>query len=487
MQNKTILLGVLAVFVMFISHTSAYTPSASLQSKLERVVEKVEGVIDQRGEEYRLSFLVSIKKYQQKYSTNIAASYVLNYLFSEISQGESPNILLIIADDMGLDAMPGFSEGFEKPNIPNLETLMSNGLTFENMWSAPVCTPTRATILTGRYGVKTGVLKVDDELSIDETSLQSMLDNKTQEGYNHAVIGKWHLSKDASHPTSMGVDYYAGLLTGGAKSYTNWRLTENSTTSTNTEYITTKFTDLAIDWVSDQDEKPWFLWLAYTAPHTPFHLPPSDLHDRELSGDQDDIDNNPIPYYMAAIEAMDSEIGRLLDSIPQSELDNTVIVFIGDNGTPGQAIQYPYSRKKAKGSLYQGGINVPMFVSGYGVDRQGEREDTLVHTVDIFATVLDIANTGVSKVNDSTSFKDFLTDENTQQIEIVYGEVGTSGKKTGGYTIRDTEYKLIVFTDGQQELYNLVDDPYENNNLARNNNYKDIISDLISEADKIRK
>lgn len=464
----------------------AYTPSASLQSKLETVVEKVELVIDEKWESYRATFIESIGIYKQKYSENTAVSYVLDYLLTEISQKQNPNILLIIADDLWLDAMPWFSEGSLKPNIPHLEALMEQGLTFENLWSAPVCTPTRATILTGIYWVKTSVLKVDDPLPLSEVSLQSMIDTKTQDWYNHAVIWKWHLSKDASHPTDMGVGYYAGLLTWWAKSYTNWKLTQDEKTTTNTEYITSKFTDLAIDWLDDQDEKPWFLWMAYTAPHTPFHLPPSHLHDRDLSGDQDDIDANPIPYYMAAIEAMDSEVGRLLDAIPEAELENTVIIFIWDNGTPGQAVQYPYSRKKAKGSLYQGWINVPMFVSGYWVDRVGEREDTLLHTVDIFASVLDLANTGVDQINDSTSFKDYLSNAGTQQEEIVYWEVWWSGNRLGWYSIRDEQYKLIVFTDGTQELYNLGSDPYENTNLASNSSYTDIIDDLLWEAERIR-
>ena len=121
------------------------------------------------------------------------------------------------------------------------------------------------------------MMKVGDELSTTETSLQKYLDIHTGSTYAHAVIGKWHVSEDPSHPTAMGVGYYAGLLSGGVQSYWNWKLTENNQSSTSTEYSTTKFTDLAIDWVTDQT-KPWFLWLAYNAPHTPFHLPPDGLY-----------------------------------------------------------------------------------------------------------------------------------------------------------------------------------------------------------------
>ena len=137
----------------------------------------------------------------------------------------SPNILLIIADDMGLDATPGYSVGTSKPTMPNLQDLMNSGVRFNNVWSNPVCTPTRATILTGKYGFRTNVINVGDVLSTSETSLHKVLNTNASE-YSHAVIGKWHLSSDPTHPTAMGVDYFAGLLGGGVQSYTNWDLKE---------------------------------------------------------------------------------------------------------------------------------------------------------------------------------------------------------------------------------------------------------------------
>ena len=112
----------------------------------------------------------------------------------EESEQSRPNIMLIIADDMGLDACPGFNFGTIKPNMPNLQSLINTGVRFNNLWSNPTCTPTRSTILTGKYGFRTGVTLVGDELSTSETSLQKYLDNNTGSTYNHAVIGKWHLS-----------------------------------------------------------------------------------------------------------------------------------------------------------------------------------------------------------------------------------------------------------------------------------------------------
>jgi len=213
------------------------------------------------------------------------------------------NILLIIADDLGLDALNGYSEGSIKPNTPNLDDLAASGLVFNNFWTNSVCSPTRSTILTGKYGFSTGVRSQGDEISSSETSLQSYINQSNE--YATAIVGKWHLSGNrfSLNPEDMGIDYYAGLYSGAVSDYYNWNLTEDGVVTTQTEYATTKFTDLAIDWVAAQT-KLWFLWLAYNAPHTPFHAPPAAMHSQgALATDQASINADPMPYYMASIEA----------------------------------------------------------------------------------------------------------------------------------------------------------------------------------------
>lgn len=400
-----------------------------------------------------------------------------------IPTNSKPNILLIIADDMGVDAAPGFNVGSVKPTMPNLQNMINNGVRFNNLWSYPTCTPTRASILTGKYGFRTNVMKVNDVLSTSETSLQKHLDNNNSD-YNHAVIGKWHLSNDVLHPTQMGVGYYAGLLTGGVQSYTNWNFTENGQTSNSSEYTTTKFTDLAINWIDKQD-KPWFLWLAYNAPHTPFHLPPTNLHTQSLASDQASIDANPEPYYMAMLEALDTEMGRLLSSMTQEEKDNTVIIFIGDNGTPNQVVQ-EYASQRAKGSVYQGGVNVPMIISGKNINRFNESEDALLNTTDLFATISDIAGTGTVEVNDSKSFKELFTAANSNFREYAYTEIGEDNG-TVNYTIRNTTHKYIKFSDGTEALYNLSLNSFENPNLLNQNQLPLSSSDATIKEELITK
>jgi arylsulfatase A-like enzyme len=402
---------------------------------------------------------------------------------TDVVNVSKPNILLVIADDMGKDATPNFSEGSIKPNMPTLQSLMNTGLTFDNFWSYSVCTPTRASILTGKYGIKTNVIEVGDIISTSETSLQAYINSNTNNSYATAIIGKWHLSNNATDPQAMGIDYYAGILNGAVPSYTNWTFNDNGATSSSTTYTTTKFTDLAIDWVDNQT-KPWFLWLAFNAPHTPFHLAPTNLHSQgNLPTDAATVDANPMPYYMSAIEAMDSELGRLLNSMSSEERANTIIIFIGDNGTPNQVAQNPYSRRTVKGTLNQGGVNVPMIVSGFEVNRVGEREDALIHTTDLYTTIANIAGVSTSEINNSKSFYKQFTSNTTDERTFVYTE------KEDGYAIRNASYKLMKFDNGDEELYNLIADPYEDNNLIgatlsiEATNEK---ASLISEANAIR-
>ena len=247
---------------------------------------------------------------------------------------------------MGVDATPGYGIGTIQPHMPNLMELQASGITYDNVWSAPMCAPTRATIISGKYGINSGVLNTSNAgtLPETETTIQAYLDQQLGNLYANALIGKWHLSNNEnSRPNEMGIDYFAGLIPGTLTDYNQWELTINEQTNTNEEYITTKLTDLAIEWVNAQ-EKPWFCWLAYTAPHSPFHLPPAKMHSQGgLVDDPASLEVNPRPYYMAMIESIDYEIGRLLSQIPIAERENTVVIFVGDNGTPGSVICLLYT------------------------------------------------------------------------------------------------------------------------------------------------
>jgi arylsulfatase A-like enzyme len=396
------------------------------------------------------------------------------------STNRSPNILLVIADDFGVDASPCYPVGQEKPKMPTLESLCKSGIVFENAWVNPVCTPTRAAILTGKYGFRTNVRGVDDLLSTEETSLQSVL-SQAPTPYKSAVIGKWHVAgatPDPDHPQKLGVDFYSGFMSGGVRDYFNWEGIEQGKSFQSTTYTTTHFTNKAIDWVKQQ-QQPWFLWLAYNAPHAPFHIPPRALHSRtQLSDQRQDIRSNPRPYYFAALEAMDRELGRLLSSLAPETRQNTIVVFIGDNGSPRPVTQTPFTKETVKGTVYEGGVKVPMVIAGARVRRSNERDRSLINGTDLFATFAELAGVKASAV-DSKSFVAALSGTSSQSRNFAYTEhLSTKGRggglnalgKTDQWAIRDTKYKLIHDGSTNQEfLFNLASDPSEQRNLLATN------------------
>ena len=406
---------------------------------------------------------------------------------NDSSTSSQPNILLIISDDQGIDTSAQYSFSSDLPVTPRLNQLAAEGIIFDNVWATPACTTTRAAIITGKYGINSGVTSNEDVIADNEITIQRYLsDAENSRNYGSAIIGKWGLgggNVSNDHPLLMGVEYFAGSLRRAISNYFQWDLTINGATTRSEIYNTTKLTDLAIEWIDSQEE-PWFLWLAYTAPHDPYHLPPTQLHGRELSGEANDIIANPRPYYLASIEAMDSEIGRLMDSIGSSTLENTIIIYVGDNGTPNNVID-PAVFSNGKSSISEGGIRVPLIVSGAGVPREDSREGSLINVTDIFATVSELAGNDVTKIFDSISFSNLLNSGNVGERSYNYVDFERNGVLR--WTIRDDRYKLIVNANGNQRLYDLFNDPYERSALDRSSDqYSQIASKLVLEGNLIR-
>jgi arylsulfatase A-like enzyme len=386
------------------------------------------------------------------------------------------NILLIIADDLGIDASPCYEIGAEKPEMPNLEQMCREGVVFDTAWVNPMCTPTRASMLTGQYGFRTDVLQVTDVLDEGVETAQDVLSSGVPVPYSNAVVGKWHVSGDLDvppdAPAGHGVGHYAGFLSGAVDSYFDWDFAEDGTEGHTTTYTTTWITNKAIDWIGEQQKKPWFLWLAYNAPHWPYHLPPAGLarNVEGLSGDEADIDANPRPYFLAAAEALDTEMGRLLDSMHPDVRANTTVVFIGDNGTERDVVQAPYSESRAKFSIYDGGLHVPLVVSGKGVTRRGQHEDSPVNGVDVTATILRLAGAPSMTFHDGMSFDGALTAADFGGREFVYSDAIRKDPFDGrpGWAVRDSRYELIEYESGIKELYDVLADPGEYSNLMLN-------------------
>ena len=188
------------------------------------------------------------------------------------------------------------------------------------------------------------------------------------------------------------------------------------------------------------------------------------------------------------IEAVDSEIGRLISSIGKEVFNDTTVIFIGDNGTPNQVAQQ-YNSRRVKGSLYRGGINVPMIISGNQVSRINEEENALINTTDLFTTISELCGIENSKMNDSKSFKSLLSNKfSSNSREYIYSEIGRNN-----YTIRNQTHKYIHFENGSEALYNLSINEFENPNLLSTNQLPLSSNDnlnktkLLNELNTIRK
>ena len=387
-----------------------------------------------------------------------------------------PNILFIILDDWGIDSFDVYNSHPEAslPPLPTLARLADEGMVFTRAYSMPVCSPTRATIMTGRYPFRHGVgapvsgdaVLQESELTLPEAFIAG------ESPYSLGSFGKWHLSSGrtqliASDPNEIGGwPTYKGGLGGGPESYFLWtKVSDGEIEEGVTDYATTVTISDAATWIDAQGSNPWFCWVALNASHTPFHRPPEELH--SYTG----LDDEPAgaqrrPAYEAALEAADTELARLLESV---DLSQTNIIVIGDNGTPNAVVQAPFSQGHAKGSLYEGGVRVPFFITGPDVPTPGV-SDALVNCVDLFSTILEMANLQANSLVpggteiDSQSLFSHLQGE---PFDRAYGFAQLFGSENdaNGKAARDEQYKLIRFEESGDEFYDLLADEDEQNNL----------------------
>lgn len=387
----------------------------------------------------------------------------------------APNIVVIVADDLGVDLVDAYGESIDAPCTPNLDELAARGMLFRNAWSNPVCSPTRAALLTGRYGFRTGIGAViensDVGLSLAETLIPEVLRR-----YSSACIGKWHLSGvfGATHPNDSGFDHFAGLVPGEVSNYWLWPRTVDGITAQETSYCTSKMTDDAIAWLQSAPT-PWITFVTYNSPHAPFHAPPTALHPTAPCAHSycTHLPATPTPADLgrAMVESLDTEIGRLLATVDQIDPD-AYVFFLGDNGSPVLLSKPPFTPAHAKGTLYEGGVNVPLIVRGPRVAR-GECA-ALVSVTDLFATIVQLAGARAS-ATDSVSLVPYFSQPSLSLRSTVYTERFSPNHSAAPFAvheraIRGARFKLIRRTGQPDEFFDLVSDPFELHNLYPNLN-----------------
>jgi arylsulfatase A-like enzyme len=392
------------------------------------------------------------------------------------------NVLLVILDDIGQDMLDVYGLPGRHPSTPTLDGLARRGVVFRQVVANPVCSPTRATLLTGQpawmAGVGTAIpLRKGWDLDTDRPSLARIVEQASGGRIRTAAVGKWHLATPNrggwDHPRRMGFDHQRGTmgnllgeLEGTAQSYFRWLQVEDGRPSVAEGYVTSRTVDDALSLARGGDA-PFLLWVAFHAAHYPMHAPPRALLRTPLAAGATEAD-----LYRAMIEALDTELGRLLDGLGPEVLARTLVVVVGDNGSAPAAVEPPFDRQLAKGTLARGGTQVPLLVAGPGV-AEGATSSALVSTQDVLATVVEWLGVRGGVPPSSTSFLDVLRDPSSPgRREVAYAERFAPNGPPETWTFheavaRDARHKLLVRNGAEIGLFDLVGDPMETRNLFR--------------------
>lgn len=401
---------------------------------------------------------------------------------------EKTNVLFILTDDQGVWAAGCY--GNPEIRTPNLDRLAAQGTLFQNFFVAtPVCSPSRATFLTGRIPSQHGVHDWIREGNVGPDAARYIKDEVTytdvlaDHGWACGISGKWHLG--ASQIPQHGFEHWYVHQKGGGPYY-NAPMVRDGELINEPGYVTDKITDDALAFLDAHanDEAPFYLSVHYTAPHSPW-----DCHPQEIVDSYDDCPFDSCPQepchpwatsltdrclgnremlkgYFAAVTAMDANVGRLLDRLEERGLrENTLVVFTSDNGfSCGHHGFWGKGNGTDPRNMYENSIKVPFIVSHPGRIPVGRVQEAMVSAYDVMPTLLDYLDLPVPRERDPVgqSFLPVLLgqrDEARQQV-VIYDEYGNTRM------VRTAEWKYVRrYPDGPDELWNLVEDPDERHNL----------------------
>ncbi|MBL8886572.1 MAG: sulfatase-like hydrolase/transferase [Phycisphaerales bacterium] len=436
-------------------------------------------------------------------SQRTVLSFVLAFigllgLVAPTAHAARPNILYIVADDLGWKDV-----GFHGSDIktPNIDKLASGGARLEQFYAQPMCTPTRAALMTGRYpfryGLQTAVIPSSHlyGLNTDEFLLPQALKDA---GYSTALIGKWHLGHaDKKYwPNQRGFDYQYGPLIGEIDYFTHQQhgITDwfrNNEVVEEAGYSTTLLGNDAVRFINQQSAaNPFYLYFAFNAPHTPYQAP------QEYLDQYKNIADPSRRAYAAAITAMDDQIGRVLATLDKKGLrDNTLIVFQSDNGGTRDAmfageidsskVVIPCDNgpfRNGKASVYEGGTRVVSLANWPGHIKPGTTIDEMIHVTDMYPTIASLAGASTEKCKPLDGVNQWPTiseGKPSARTEVVYNiEPFRAG-------IRQGDWKLIwrVMLPAAIELYNIKTDPSEKDNVAAQ--HPDIVAQLQKRANEL--
>ncbi len=381
-----------------------------------------------------------------------------------------PNVVFILIDDMGWSDLPCYGNRFYE--TPHIDGLARQGMRFTDAYAAcPVCSPTRASILSGQYPARVGVTdfitghwRPYEKLRVPTNRTQylpleivTIPETLRDAGYVTGHVGKWHLGGADHSPQKQGFDF---VRLGGQNQ--------------SDKHVTT-FTDSAIEFIEANADKPFFLHLSHHTVHIPLEAPDDLVAKYEQKPKPATGVNNPV--YAAMIEHMDRNVGRVLAKLDELDLsDNTIVIFYSDNGGlrqmytgEGPIVTTNAPLRDEKGTLYEGGIRVPLIVRWPGVVRPGSTCDTPMTSVDFYPTLGQIGGgkKSADQVLDGQSLLPLLRQRGEFKDRAIYWHYPHYHHSVPSGAIRQGAWKLIEFYDtGVTQLFNLEEDPGEQTDLS---------------------
>ena len=396
-----------------------------------------------------------------------------------------PNVLLILTDDQGWGDLG--AHGNDYIQTPNLDRLKSQSVSFDRFYVDPVCAPTRAALLTGLYAARTGAVDVTDGLEKMKPELRTIAHLFQKNGYRTACIGKWHNGLQYPyHPISKGFDEFFGFCAGGVANHFDAALeysTPESLLKPNTldadilphqpihgdlvqteGYITDVLTDQAIQFLEKNRNRPFFCYLSYNAPHSPWQAPDRFFDKYKAMGLSDGVAG-----VYAMTESIDENMGRILKSLEDLKLaKKTILLFLSDNGPLlRQAERYNGGMKGGKGSCHEGGVRVPFFLRWGNRFPTGQTINTIAAHIDILPTLADLCGLELESFKDldGVSLKPLLFDNDAEWPDRM---LFTSRWRKGQFyqgSIRTNQYRYVHSVNGD-ELYDMLADPDQTTNLS---------------------
>ena len=394
----------------------------------------------------------------------------------KLRQGERPNVIFILADDLGYADLGAY--GATDIRTPNLDRLRREGVKFTDFHSnGPVCTPTRCALMTGRYQQRIGGLEWAIHPSVRKMGLpdreKTIADMLREVGYATAMSGKWHLGYDKKfRPMQHGFDRYFGLLSGNHDYFTHrennaqpdlWLMDRPVEME---GYSTHLITQHALQFMEEMKERPFFLYVAYNAPHFPYQGPTDRGMKFEKAGEWSQKGSRKT--YAEMVEEMDNGIGQILRALDRDGLtSNTLVVFASDNGGITYSNNGPLAKKK--GDLWEGGIRVPCIARLPGVIPAGSETKQVGITMDWTATIAALAGAAAPRDRpfDGMDLMPILAGKSPEVERTLFWR-RTDPKETKTHlAVRDGNWKYIrTIENDQQFLYDLGADIGEKKNLA---------------------